>query len=71
MRDHPVVEQMERTGFPNMIQQPEHNGIDAMGSKILEGDSIVIDDENGEVVLEDNLEDYLIERLGFRYTTAK
>lgn len=47
----------------------KHWGTDAMGDEILEGDEIIeIDDE---VVLESNLEDYLIEKLGARYTLAK
>lgn len=47
----------------------KHWGTDAMGKEILEGDSIIeIDDD---VVLENNLEDYLIEKLGARYTLAK
>lgn len=47
----------------------KHWGVDAMGDEILEGDEIIeIDDE---AVLESNLEDYLIEKLGARYTLAK
>ncbi|UQD52333.1 hypothetical protein C0971_15865 [Bacillus methanolicus] len=71
MRDHPVIEQINRTGYPNMIAQPEHNGFDYFGSEILSGDEIVIDENNGEVVLKDNLEEYLSEVYEFRFTTAE
>lgn len=47
----------------------KHYGIDAMGDEILEGDVII--EIDGETVLEENLEDYLIEHLGARYTLAK
>ncbi|WP_018705789.1 YqaI family protein [Siminovitchia fordii] len=47
----------------------KHWGTDAMGDEILEGDSIIeIDDD---VILEENLEDFLIEHLGARFTLAK
>lgn len=66
---HPVITRMERTGFPNMIAQSEHAGIDYYGTEILVGDNI-INLPNGEMIHEDNLEDYLIEVLGFEFTTA-
>ncbi|WP_374717917.1 hypothetical protein [Neobacillus sp.] len=73
MRDveHPVITKINRTGYINMTQQPEHIGIDYFGNEILAGDSIVIDHRNGEIILEDNLEDYLIEVLDLQFTTAK
>ncbi|MCJ8008934.1 hypothetical protein ACFFF5_21200 [Lederbergia wuyishanensis] len=45
-----------------------HWGVDATGEEIFEGDSIV--EIGNEVVLEKNLEDYLIEQLGAKYTIA-
>jgi hypothetical protein len=48
----------------------EHWGCDAMGDEILIGDKI-IETPNGDVVLEENLEDFLIELLGFTYKTAE
>jgi len=69
MRDHPVIEQTELTGYANMVSQPEHYGIDAMGDEILIGDSII--EIGSETVLEENLEDYLIEHLGAKFTTAE
>lgn len=67
--DHPIIKRMERTGHPQKM--PEPCGIDAMGSEIFEGDSIVVDTANDEKILEENLEDYLIEHLGFRFKTAE
>ncbi|MGG3803128.1 YqaI family protein [Metabacillus fastidiosus] len=67
MRDHPVIESMERTGFPNMIAQPEHEGIDYFGDEILMGDDIV--EFDGEIILKDNLERFLVE-IGFLFKTA-
>lgn len=47
----------------------KHWGTDALGDEIIEGDSIV--EIDGETILEDNLEDFLVEHLGARYTLAK
>lgn len=43
-------------------------GVDATGEEIFEGESIV--EINGEVVLEHNLEDYLVEHHGAKFTIA-
>lgn len=67
--EHPVVTQINQTGYPNMVAQPEHAGIDFLGDEILVGDSIV--EHNGNTILESNLEDYLIEELGFKFKTAE
>lgn len=69
MRDHPVIEQIEKTGYPNAVSQLEHNGTDYFGDEILEGDDIVIDGD--EMVLKDNLEDYLSDVYGLEFLTAK
>ncbi|SNT42552.1 Hypothetical protein Yqai [Bacillus sp. OK838] len=59
------------TGCSNLVAQKEHCGIDYFGNEIIEGDAIIIDKNNGEVFLENSLEDYLIEVLDFQFTTAK
>ncbi|MED0665747.1 hypothetical protein P4T04_05365 [Bacillus badius] len=69
MRDHPVIEQTELTGYANMVSQPEHCGIDAMGDEILVGDDII--ELNGEIILKSNLEDYLTEYCGAEFKTAE
>lgn len=66
--DHPLVTQIERTGYPNMIDQPEHTGIDFFGDEILDGDEFV--EYDGELVLVDNLNRYLSEEMGFEFKTA-
>lgn len=68
MGDHPMIEQVLRTGFPNMVAQPEHAGIDYFGDEILDGDDIV--EYDGEIILKDNLERYLTEVMEFEFKTA-
>ncbi|MCM3242721.1 hypothetical protein M3598_08180 [Cytobacillus oceanisediminis] len=74
MRDieHPDVTQAQRTGYPKvqMAAQPKHCGTDIYGSEILAGDAIILL-PNGEILLEENLEDYLIEYIGAVFKTAK
>jgi predicted RNA-binding Zn-ribbon protein involved in translation (DUF1610 family) len=57
-------------GPANLAKQPEHWGDDMLGDEILMGDSY-IELPNGEVLLESNLEDYLIENLGWVFKTAE
>lgn len=68
MRDHPVIEEIERTGYPNMVDQPEHAGIDYFGTEILSGDSFV--EIDGELILKDNLERFLAEEYQAVFSTA-
>ncbi|WP_041101986.1 YqaI family protein [Bacillus badius] len=67
--EHPAIKRTMETGYANMVSQPEHCGIDAMGDEILVGDSII--EIGGEIILEENLEDYLIEHLGAIFKTAE
>ncbi|MES1038987.1 YqaI family protein [Peribacillus simplex] len=69
--EHPDIVQALKTGYPNLVAQPEHAGTDYFGNEILIGDSIIIDHKNGETILEESLEDYLIEVLGFQFTNAE
>lgn len=66
--EHPEVTQLRRTGYPNLVAQPEHAGIDYFGNEILEGDEIV--EYDGEIILEGNLQRYLCEVLGFEFKSA-
>lgn len=68
--EHPDVTKANKTGYANLVAQPEHFGTDYFGNEVLKGDSVVIDPSNGEMVLEDSLEDYLIEVKGFQFKTA-
>ena len=47
----------------------KHWGTDALGDEIWEGDEII--EINGETVLRENLEDFLLEHLGARFTIAE
>ncbi|MED0702853.1 hypothetical protein P4S79_09710 [Aeribacillus composti] len=67
----PRITRTLRTGYPNMVAQPEHVGIDYFGEEILIDDDIVEDPNTGETVLRDNLERYLSEVYDFKFQTAK
>ncbi|MEH7214750.1 hypothetical protein V7079_22595 [Priestia megaterium] len=69
--EHPEITQVNRTGYVSMAVQSEHAGVDYFGTEILIGDEIVTDDNTGEVVLKEDLEKYLEEEYGFKFTTAK
>lgn len=66
--NHPMIDQIERSGYPNMAAQPEHVGIDYFGDEILDGDDLV--EYDCEIILKDNLERYLTEVMGFEFKTA-
>ncbi|KWW17943.1 hypothetical protein AS888_20750 [Peribacillus simplex] len=68
--EHPIVTAVNKTGYANLVAQPEHFGTDYFGNEVLKGDSVVLGPSNGEMVLEDSLEDYLIEVKGFQFKTA-
>lgn len=67
--EHPDITRTLKSGYPNLVAQPEHWGTDVRDDEILIGDSY-IELPNGEVLLESNLEDYLIENLGWVFKTA-
>lgn len=67
--EHPMITKINKTGYPNMVAQPEHFGTDVMDTEILTGDTY-IELPDGELLLESNLEDYLIEVKGFVFKTA-
>lgn len=68
MLEHPEITRTMRTGYPNMIAQPEHAGIDYFGTEIFPGDDVV--EIDGELVLQDNLQKYLVEFYGAKFYTA-
>lgn len=39
MRDHPIIENMERTGYPDGVE-PKELGEDSLGNKIYQGDEM-------------------------------
>lgn len=64
--EHPSITQANKTGYPNLVAQPEHMGTDFFGNELLVGDDVV--EYDGEIVLRDNLYDFL-EALGFTFKT--
>lgn len=66
--EHPDITRTMRTGYPNMIAQPEHAGIDYFGNEILAGDDVV--EIDGETVLLENWDRYVEEVLKARFYTA-
>jgi hypothetical protein len=67
--EHPSITHVNRTGYANVVNQPEHFGTDVMGREIVKGNSY-IEMPNGELLHEDSVEDYHIEVLGLTYKTA-
>lgn len=67
--EHPMVTMINKTGYSADMQE-KSCGSDLFGNEVLVGDEIVIL-PNGEMLLEDSLEDYLIEKLGFEFKTAE
>lgn len=67
--EHPDITRVNKTGYVNMVSQPEHFGIDYFGDEVLIGDEAVITHE-GELVLRGSLEKYLHEALGYTFFVA-
>lgn len=70
MLEHPIITAVNQTGYPDLREQQEHAGMDYFGNEILVGDDIFEDPNNGEVVLKENLEEYLAEVYGFEFKEA-
>ncbi|MEH7355112.1 hypothetical protein V7150_16260 [Neobacillus drentensis] len=66
--EHPAISQVNRTGYPNVVNQPEHFGKDIFGVEILLGDDYV--EYDGDLILLDNLQRYLAEHMDFEFKTA-
>jgi hypothetical protein len=67
--EHPVISEVNRKGYINVLNQPECCGIDVFGDEVLSGDSIVFDGD--EIILMDNLERYLSENYDFKFQTIE
>jgi hypothetical protein len=66
--EHPDITKVNRTG--SIDEQSKHWGCDAIGDEIYFDDDIV-EDPYGEVILEENLKEYLTKRLGFVFKKAE
>jgi hypothetical protein len=64
--EHPQITEMNRKGYLNALQQPEHMGTDIFGNELLAGDEVV--EYNGELALKEDLLDFL-DALGFTFKT--
>lgn len=62
MRDHPVIEQMEKYGY---LEEEEPIAIDYFGNPVFSGDKVA-QDTDGEIVHIDDLERFLAEKHGFK-----
>lgn len=67
--EHPDVTEINQLGYPKDIYEDQHCGIDYYGNEIIEGDEIF--ELDGETVLADNLEKFLVEFAGGKFTLAK
>ncbi|PSL42161.1 YqaI-like protein [Planomicrobium soli] len=79
---HPDIERAMRTGYPfqdisfagsePVVFEPEidHPIEDMFGSEIQSGDTW-FEDKQGRIVLEENIEDYLLEVVGGEFFKAK
>jgi hypothetical protein len=66
--EHPAITKTLKTGYPNLVEQPEYFGSDVFGDEILVGNSYV--EYDGALILMDNLERFLAEELDFVFKTA-
>lgn len=62
--NHPIVEQIERTGFPEFMHEPEsdHPVEDMFGDEIMSNDLYYVM-KDGSIVLEQNLAEYAVQNL--------
>jgi len=68
MLEHPSITRTMKYGYPEPVDSC-HWGVDYFGDEILFGDDIV--DVGGDIVLQENLEKYLEDVLGFKFKIAK
>lgn len=40
--DHPMIVEIERTGYPSGYKEPKHIGTDTLGYDLYEGDEVLI-----------------------------
>lgn len=70
--DHPMVTQIERTGYPRGMQEPKALGVDALGNEYFKGDILI--EVADEVILKDELSHdlqwFFLYKLGGREITA-
>ncbi len=67
--EHPTITEINTFGYPKDMYEDQHCGTDYFGTEIIEGDEIF--ELDGETVLLDNLERFLTEFAGGKFTLAK
>lgn len=68
---HPVITQMERTGYP-YSERREEVGVDPLGNMVYDGDEILVIDDEFYLVEELSIDAIeILERHGAVYMTAK
>ncbi len=67
--EHPMITEINTFGYPKDIYEDQHYGVDYFGEEICEGDEIF--ELDGETVLAENLERFLVEFAGGKFTLAK
>jgi hypothetical protein len=66
--DHPLIERTLRTGYPYPIDEA-HHGTDFWGNEIVRGEDVV--EIDGDLVLQDDLQQYLSEVKDAKFYTAE
>lgn len=67
---HPIITQMEQTGYPYAVNDEEAIGVDFFGNEIWPGDAYFEDPNNGEMVLQEHWQSYLSRVYEFEFKTA-
>ncbi|MCZ2740264.1 hypothetical protein SFC44_17145 [Bacillus safensis] len=65
--EHPMITQINATGYPKGVAVVDVVGTDYFGDEIFSNDEYVIDENVGEMILLDNLNRYLKEKLDFKF----
>ncbi|KYC74093.1 hypothetical protein NST30_06320 [Bacillus sp. FSL K6-3846] len=70
--DHPIITQIERTGYPASVPKDDEKVRDFYGEEVsLAHEDYVFDKNQGEIIFIDNLPRYLKEELEFEFHSGK
>ena len=70
--EHPMITEIERTGYPKFSGRREEYGVDGLGNEVFTGDEVLVIHEEFflvEVMGQEAIE--VLETLGAVYKTAK
>lgn len=72
MMDHPIIEQIERTGYPKYSDRRECYGSDGLGNEVYSGDEILVIGDEFYLAEELSLDaKEILERMGAGYEIAQ